>query len=280
MISNSINTLPNTFTPFSSVEEKPVGQQNTEVLKSTIKPIEETPKTEKNQRRGRDIEKGNVEKSGVQKSEADEKKNIKNNGLEKAKGDDGEYLSEEELDQIKALASRDQEVRDHERAHASVGGQLAGAASYGYEQGPDGKRYAVSGEVPISIKSNPTDPSATLANARQVARAALAPAEPSSQDRRIASQASQVALEATQDITELAQDKKAAELSKSEDKREVEQLAKEKKEAVEQKQSLQDQQQRSQAEINRKGLELTRTLVQLELGDNITTPGKLINSVS
>jgi len=51
---------------------------------------------------------------------------------------------------IEKLASRDREVRNHERAHAAVGGQYAGAPRYQYERGPDGVNYAISGEVSIS----------------------------------------------------------------------------------------------------------------------------------
>lgn len=107
---------------------------------------------------------------------------------------------EAELRQIRKLAERDREVRAHEQAHQSVGGQYAGSASYEYQRGPDGKQYAVGGEVPISLSADPNNPEATLEQAETVRRAALAPAEPSSQDRRVAAQATQIALQAQNEI--------------------------------------------------------------------------------
>lgn len=94
-----------------------------------------------------------------------------------------------DLKKIQELASRDREVRAHEQAHASVGGQYAGAPSYEYNKGPDGKNYAVAGEVQISTSEIPGDPAATIKKMQIVRRAALAPAEPSSQDRAVASAA-------------------------------------------------------------------------------------------
>ncbi len=107
---------------------------------------------------------------------------------------------------IQQLLQRDREVRAHEQAHAAVGGQLSGAPSYQYERGPDGVRYAVSGEVPISNGAVPGDPEATLQNARIVQRAALAPAEPSPQDRRVAAEAAQLEQQAIQEIAIKAQE--------------------------------------------------------------------------
>ena len=44
----------------------------------------------------------------------------------------------------------DREERQHEQAHLSAaGGHARGGPSYQYETGPDGKRYAVGGEVSI-----------------------------------------------------------------------------------------------------------------------------------
>jgi hypothetical protein len=110
----------------------------------------------------------------------------------KPKGSESEPSSQEqrlELLEIAKLVSRDQEVRTHEQAHAAVGGRYAGAPSYTYERGPDGKRYAVGGEVGIDASPIPSDPEATLRKMEVVIRAALAPAEPSGQDRQVAAQA-------------------------------------------------------------------------------------------
>lgn len=90
---------------------------------------------------------------------------------------------------ISELANRDREVRAHEQAHAAVGGAHAGSPTYTYTQGPDGKRYASGGEVSIDVGAVANDPQATLTKMEIVIRAALAPAEPSAQDRSVASQA-------------------------------------------------------------------------------------------
>ena len=92
-------------------------------------------------------------------------------------------------------------MKAHEAAHAAVGGQLAGSPSYTYQRGPDGVRYAVGGEVPIDVSEIPGDPQATLEKMKQVQRAALAPAEPSSQDRQVAALAAQQAAEARAEIS-------------------------------------------------------------------------------
>ena len=106
-------------------------------------------------------------------------------------GDDTDAagLTEEERAQVKKLAARDREVRAHESAHQAVGGPSTGAASVPFHPGPDARRYAVGGAVPIAARPVPRDPDATLRMRRTARRAALAPAEPSAQDRSIASSA-------------------------------------------------------------------------------------------
>jgi SprA family protein len=106
------------------------------------------------------------------------------------KGQGLQALTQEELKAISELHKRDTEVRSHEQAHLSAAGQYAaGGASFSYTTGPDGKRYANGGEVPIDIGKEKT-PEATIQKMRTVRRAALAPANPSSTDRSIAAQAS------------------------------------------------------------------------------------------
>ncbi|MEM9764061.1 MAG: putative metalloprotease CJM1_0395 family protein [Pseudomonadota bacterium] len=95
-------------------------------------------------------------------------------------------LSEGEQAMLAALRARDSEVRAHEEAHARVGGRYAGEPSYTYQQGPDGGRYAIGGSVSIDVAPVEGDPEATIAKMAIVRAAALAPAEPSSSDRRIA----------------------------------------------------------------------------------------------
>ncbi len=109
----------------------------------------------------------------------------------------------EEAAQVRELASRDREVRAHEQAHAAAGGQHASAPRYEYERGPNGVNYAAGGHVNIDTSPVPGDPRATLDKARQIQRSALAPAEPSPQDRRVAAQARQMATEAAAELSEL-----------------------------------------------------------------------------
>ena len=96
---------------------------------------------------------------------------------------------------VAELAARDREVRAHEAAHIAAGGSLAGGASYTYQTGPDGRRYAVGGEVSIDTSST-GNPEEDLARAAIIRRAALAPAQPSGQDRAVAASATQMEIAA------------------------------------------------------------------------------------
>lgn len=150
---------------------------------------------------------------------------------------------EAEIQQIRQLAERDREVKAHEQAHQSVGGQYAGAMSLTYERGPDGKNYAVGGEVPIDTGRIADDPQATLDKAETIRRAALAPAEPSSQDRRVAAQAVQMAVEARADIQQLAREEADVEAQTEETDESDDQGNKERLEAEQKTQKEDDEQQ-------------------------------------
>jgi hypothetical protein len=111
-----------------------------------------------------------------------------------------EQQQKQDLELVRVLSQRDSEVHAHENAHSAVGGQYAGSASYTYQRGPDGVNYAVGGEVSIDVGVIPGNPQATLEKMQLVQRAALAPAEPSSQDRKVAALASQQANQARAEI--------------------------------------------------------------------------------
>lgn len=111
-------------------------------------------------------------------------------------------LTEAEKEQVQDLRKRDAEVRAHEQAHARVGGSYASAPSYEFETGPDGRSYAVGGHVSISTSPVQGDPQATIDKMDTVRRAALAPAEPSGQDLRVAAQADQTAQAARVELRE------------------------------------------------------------------------------
>ncbi|MCO7225709.1 putative metalloprotease CJM1_0395 family protein [Pleionea sp. CnH1-48] len=117
----------------------------------------------------------------------------RNTGVEEEASSTGEFFQErterQEAAEIRELEQIDRAVREHEAAHARVGGQLAGSPSFVFKTGPDGARYAVAGEVSIDVSEVPNDPEATIRKLQQVRRAALAPADPSAQDQRVASRA-------------------------------------------------------------------------------------------
>ncbi|MDD2790389.1 MAG: putative metalloprotease CJM1_0395 family protein [Sulfurimonas sp.] len=118
----------------------------------------------------------------------------------KAQGD----LSVEELQMVQELQARDTEVRAHEAAHQSAGASTGGA-SFSYQEGPDGKMYAIGGEVSISFKSGQTSEE-TIQNAQAVIAAAMAPANPSPQDYAVASSARIMMMKAQQQLAKEAQD--------------------------------------------------------------------------
>ena len=113
-------------------------------------------------------------------------------------------LSAEEQQVVQELKARDAEVRAHEQAHLSQAGKYAaGGISLSFQKGPDGRRYAVGGEVPISLSEEST-PEETVTKMETVQKAAMAPANPSAADRQIAAQA---AMKATRARAELQQER-------------------------------------------------------------------------
>lgn len=117
----------------------------------------------------------------------------------------GKELTLEQQQELLHYQQRDQEVRVHEQQHASVGGQHTGTPSYEFKTGPDGKQYVVEGSVSVDVSPVAGDPSATIEKMRQVKAAALAPAQPSSADRKAAARADSHIADAT---AELMQTKK------------------------------------------------------------------------
>ncbi len=103
-----------------------------------------------------------------------------------------EQLDEAAQKLVQQLKTRDRAVRAHEAAHlAAAGAYATSGPSYEYQRGPDGSNYAVGGEVQIDLSSVEGDPEATIRKMQIVRAAALAPADPSSQDRAVAAAASQ-----------------------------------------------------------------------------------------
>jgi len=110
---------------------------------------------------------------------------------------DASKLDAKALAVVNELRQTDRSVRAHEAAHIAAGRQyVTGGASFQFNAGPDGKQYAVAGEVDIDTSAVPGDPKATIAKMEVVQRAALAPSEPSAQDRSVAAAAARKASQA------------------------------------------------------------------------------------
>lgn len=115
---------------------------------------------------------------------------------EKSKSEDTQKQQE-----VQKLKARDQEVRTHEQAHlGAAGGFATSGASFSYQKGSDGVNYAVGGEVSIDTSAVSGDAEATIRKAEIIKRAALAPANPSSQDIKVASQATAMANKARAEV--------------------------------------------------------------------------------
>lgn len=103
--------------------------------------------------------------------------------------------------ELQELKARDREVRAHEAAHAAAAGSVATSGpNFTFQRGPDGRQYAIGGEVNIDTSPVPGDPEATIQKAQTIRSAALAPANPSAQDRAVAAQASQLEAQARREL--------------------------------------------------------------------------------
>ncbi len=172
-----------------------------------------------------------TESQNVPLNETADEKESQNTDITAPESPNGEKLDPSEQQYVRELATIDASVRAHEAAHIGAGaGVVSGGATFGYTRGPDGKMYATSGEVPISMKEGRT-PEETIQNARQIVSAAMAPADPSPQDYKVAANAAQMeaqarseqAAERTEEIKQQtegssnAQDSKESESKSSED---------------------------------------------------------------
>jgi hypothetical protein len=137
----------------------------------------------------------------------------------------GVELTLEEQQKVSELQALDQEVRIHEMAHVLAGGAfVTGGPSYTYQTGPDGKGYAVGGSVGIDTSPVQGDPEATIQKMQTVAAAALAPAQPSGQDLKVAAAARQAEAKARAELaqTQATQLNEATQSEESESKDVVE----------------------------------------------------------
>ena len=116
-----------------------------------------------------------------------------------------EQATDQQNDRIvQQLVARDREVRAHEAAHAAAGGSyVTSGPSFIFQKGPNGRSYAIGGEVSIDASKVSNNPEATLRKSEVVRRAALAPAQPSPQDFRVAAKVAQTAAQARIEIAVL-----------------------------------------------------------------------------
>lgn len=306
MISSIPSNYANTIAPFAPVGRAPVSQESEDLKSSSFRPAEQLAEAGRalnrrfpDERPNDDVERDRLER-GAREAAA------------KNTGDEVQLKAERE--QIQALAARDREVRAHEQAHAAVAGQHARGTSYTYQRGPDGVSYAIGGEVQIDTSPIPGDPEATLRKAQQLRRAANAPAEPSSQDARVAAQAAQMEQQARIELREQqaieAQERTAAaapagETSSAsnepnsefdaEARREAAAQEAEEKKArlAEEEQRLQEDQQRFEAEqrqldqrqaraelfneFAKRNIDINRRLLEIGVFDSSPGPGGLLN---
>lgn len=138
------------------------------------------------------------DKAALSKSSGDAQDSTGNN--------ESKNLDQLELKELQQLKRRDKEVRSHEQAHLSAAGQYArGGASFTYQKGPDGSSYAIGGEVGIDVAKE-SSPEATITKMQTIKRAALAPANPSGADKRIAAQANAKESQARQELLQVEQE--------------------------------------------------------------------------
>ncbi|MEA3354098.1 MAG: putative metalloprotease CJM1_0395 family protein [Campylobacterota bacterium] len=88
---------------------------------------------------------------------------------------------------LEKFKKADADIRSHEQAHATIG-QTTSPISYNYQQGLDGKIYAVGGHVRLDV-SLPEDPKAAVYKLDQIKKATTSVADPSGADLAIANSA-------------------------------------------------------------------------------------------
>lgn len=186
-------------------------------------------------------------------------------------------LTEAEQRQVEKLKARDREVRAHEQAHATVGGPVTGSPQYTFQQGPDGKQYAVGGEVSVDASPVRGNPEATIRKMELVKKAALAPANPSSQDRRVAAEADAKIIAARQEI---AAEKREEQEEKAEKRGEGQNGD---PGAIGQSDPVFDPEKRFNPSVGGAGSPLNTGLAgkgELNLNEEVLSPGDLFNLVA
>ena len=260
MISSIPSASANTVAPYAPLGRQPVGLESAELKTSSFKALEESAGSAASQNRRTPEDRPNeqAEKSRVTSSQTAVRDRSSGSSQGESDPNEKERLAKEQK-QIDELATIDRSVRAHEQAHSSVAGRYAGTTTYSFVRGPDGISYAVGGEVSIDTSPIPNDPEASIRKAQQIRMAANAPADPSSQDRRVASQAASLENEAraqlaAQRASEIQQEQQQSDNKVSVQKSESEQKASE-EEAL--RSEIRREAEKQQLELDRSNQERT-----------------------
>lgn len=257
MISSIPSASANTVAPYAPLGRLPVGLESAELKSSSFKALEESAASVASQNRrspddrpneqGEKLRVGTGQSATQSGSDANQKERV-----------------QQEQNLVDELATTDRAVRSHEQAHSAVAGQYAGTITYSFVRGPDGISYAVGGEVSIDSSAIPNDPEATIRKAQQIRMAANAPADPSSQDRRVAAQAASLENEARAQLAS----KNAAEVQQSQQKSDTKANA-QKSEAEQQaakedelRAEIKREEEKQEAELKRSNLERSAILAK------------------
>lgn len=134
-------------------------------------------------------------------------------------------LTVQQQRQVAQLQQIDRDVRAHEQAHIAAGhGVVTSGPNYTYTYGPDGKQYAVAGEVGIDTAPE-RKPEANIDKGIRIQAAALAPRDPSPQDYRVAAVGSQLETTGRSDLAEQEAQQHAEEAARVQAQKEAETTA-------------------------------------------------------
>ena len=129
-------------------------------------------------------------------------------------------LTPEQQRQVAELQQIDRTVRAHEQAHLAAGrGVITSAANFSYTYGPDGRQYAVGGEVGIDTSAE-KKPEANIDKGVRIQAAALAPKDPSPQDYRVASIGGQLEAQGRSDLAQQQAEQRMLEVERGAQQRE------------------------------------------------------------
>ena len=282
MITNIPSNFANAVAPFAPLGRQVVSEEGVDLKSSNFKALEQSADAARGENRRSPDERPN----DIGEQERLREGRVRGDDAQSGRRGDPEKAGEDqELQEVRELAARDREVRSHEQAHAAVGGKYAGSPVYEFVRGPDGVSYAVGGEVSIDTSPIPGDPEATIAKAQQIRRAANAPAEPSSQDRRVAAEASLMEAEARAVLRQerVAESEQAREekIERAYEKK-AEDARKEKESEAQQAASERAEQQRALradalAEASRRNIDINRRLLDIGVNNNIPVIGSFLD---